>query len=147
MSIAVALLSPPRGDQLSEGDGFSRVVVDHNLGMPVLGGKLQEELAAGAAGHTAPAAARRCIAEGNQAADDGLPTVHVHIEGGDALGAEVHHAAAALDAEPGVNVSVFTLQRAHDVMRVHKRRHVFGVVLRFCGFAEPLPDVHGGSFR
>lgn len=108
----IAFLSPPIRRELFERNGFPAFIIQHYLHVFVFLIQLIQELPAGAAGHSAATAVWSLITESYHPFYTCLTAVNVHIQGGNALRAQVHNAAARLDAEPRIDAPS-SLSSAH----------------------------------
>ena len=140
----VAARPPPARHQLAQADGLARLIIGHDFHVPVFIGQLHQKFPAPAAGHAAAldVPPGRLIPEGDEPPDDGLAAVYVHIEGSHPLCAQVHDAAAALDAKAREDLPVLRLQGSDHVMGVNEGRHVLRMILRLGRLIELFPDVH-----
>ena len=140
--LRIALLSPPIRHQVFQGYGLSCFVIHHNFHILVFFIQLIQKLTASAAGHTA-AASRRCfIPKSDKPLDFCLTAVHIHIQGGCTLGAQIHNTAARFNAKARVNTAVCTFQRTYYVVCINKRRYILRVVFLFSLFIKLFPYIH-----
>ena len=78
----VPFCAPPVGEQFFQGNGLPRLVVGHDLHIPVPGVQLHEKLLAGAAGHAGAAAGGRRVPESDQPPHRSLPALQIHVQSG-----------------------------------------------------------------